>query len=186
MPTYLDYYRTPEWVTRPLYQEIWPHLSKTGTILDPCAGDGVLVEPVAPRNRVMCIDIDKEKVKILASKGFHTLQDDFRKTGYRTTDTTLIIGNPPFSQAQAFVQACLERKQDKTWITLLMKLSLLEAKNRYKWWKNMPQRPALRILSARPSFTGDGHSDHAAYAWYIWTPKGVEISPLEWYGWEGE
>ena len=75
-----------------------------------------------------------------------------------------IITNPPFSLAQEFLDKSLEEADV---VIYLLRLGFLESINRKEFNTNNPP-DHLVVLSKRPSFTGNGKTDSAAYAWFIY------------------
>lgn len=103
---------------------------------------------------------------------------------------TLVIANPPFSQFEEFLDYAMKLadRNLNTSVMFLLRLNALGAQKRYDFWRGH-RRPALRVLSQRPSFTGDGHTDSTEYAWYLWRRGGVEWGDnwpaLNWYAPQG-
>lgn len=100
----------------------------------------------------------------------------------------LIIANPPFSQAQEFLEYALVMRaeaadwhQPKPTVIFLLRLNFMGAQKRYPFW-SAAERPKLRVLSQRPSFT-EGGTDMTDYAWFIWTDR--DIPALDWYAPQG-
>lgn len=88
---------------------------------------------------------------------------DYLQTKYPMVDC--IITNPPYSLAQEFVTKALT---EAPVVIMLLRLGFLESMKRNAWWQdNKPS--SLLILSKRPSFTEDGKTDGAGYAWFIWS-----------------
>ncbi|MEO6575502.1 MAG: hypothetical protein ABIP89_16760, partial [Polyangiaceae bacterium] len=94
-------------------------------------------------------------------------------------DLGLVISNPPFSLAQAFVQKSLDlAKPTRATVAVLLRLAFLESKKRAKFHADNPSD--VFVLTERPSFTGDGKSDSCAYAWFCFGPgRGNRWSILE-------
>jgi hypothetical protein len=97
----------------------------------------------------------------------------------------LIIANPPFSLAEEFLTCALriraaahdEGRARRPTVAFLLRLNFMGAQKRYPFW-SAAERPKLRVLSERPSFT-DGGTDMTDYAWFIWTDR--DIPALDWY-----
>jgi hypothetical protein len=80
----------------------------------------------------------------------------------------LIIGNPPYEYAEEFVRQSLRYLAPTGRIVFLLRLAFLESQERgVGLWR---EHPPYRVLtcSKRPSFTGNGKTDSAAYAVYYW------------------
>lgn len=78
----------------------------------------------------------------------------------------VIIGNPPYSLAQEFIEKCFTLLKDDGEIIMLLRTAFLESKKRYKFWQKHPLN-GLYVLSKRPSFTGEG-TDATSYSFMIW------------------
>lgn len=77
-----------------------------------------------------------------------------------------IIGNPPYSLAQEFLEKCFEVASENTKIIMLLRTNFLESKKRYDFWQKHHVN-GLYVLSKRPSFTGKG-TDATSYSWFVW------------------
>lgn len=74
-----------------------------------------------------------------------------------------IIGNPPYSHAEAHVRHALTLAPR---CAFLLRLAFLESTKRVAFWRD--HQPArVYVLAQRPSFTGGG-TDSAAYGWFVW------------------
>jgi hypothetical protein len=92
----------------------------------------------------------------------------------------IIIGNPPFSQAEPFIRHALQWLPTDGILVFLLRLSFLEGqKRRDGLFSEHPPR-AVAVCSKRPSFTGDGKTNATAFAAFLWR-KGYGGSPdLHW------
>jgi hypothetical protein len=97
----------------------------------------------------------------------------------------LVVSNPPFSLADAFIARTLDVVQPD-YAAFLLRLGFLGGRERFEalWSKHPPD--AIRVLIPRPDFTGGG-GDSADYAWVWWSRPGVRpvTPPIGWYvdGW---
>lgn len=83
----------------------------------------------------------------------------------------LIITNPPFSLALAFLQKSLG--EARTVISLL-RLNFLGSQKRRAFWQE--DRPShVLVLAERPSFSRDGRTDATEYAWFCWDWEGRHV-----------
>jgi hypothetical protein len=83
----------------------------------------------------------------------------------------LDIGNPPFSLAEQFLDRA---RQLADVVVLLERLSFLGSDSRAHRWHGYT--PDVYVLPNRPSFTNDGKTDSADYAWFVWGPPGIRAS----------
>lgn len=108
-----DFYATPAWCVR----AILPHLPTCGPILEPCAGDGaivdVLCEPggVSDFSLVDAMESDKERASALIVRGVACAHiDALSEEASQLWDMShgLIITNPPYGLALEFVQRAVK------------------------------------------------------------------------------
>ena len=78
----------------------------------------------------------------------------------------IIIGNPPYSEAQEFIEHSFELLKENGILIFLLRTNFLASKKRFEFWKMYPLSK-LYVLSKRPSFTGKG-TDATSYSWFIW------------------
>lgn len=80
----------------------------------------------------------------------------------------LVVGNPPFNLAEEFVHRGLACLKPNGQMHLLLRLNFLEGVNRRAtMWSTTPLSD-VRVFSKRISFTQDGRTDAAAYAFFSW------------------
>jgi len=114
------------WTPRPVVDLLWRWMVRCGfqpgpgsTMLDLAAGDGRLVEPVAPYCRLLLNDIDPRLVQVLRQKfpppQHIILQDDFRRAVRSIPLAHNAVGAPPWMQApdgeylpQRYIDVCAE------------------------------------------------------------------------------
>ena len=155
----LDFYETPPEVTRMILARLQP----ASIVIDPCCGDRAILRVVAevwPRAACAGIDIDPARA---ANKHADALGD--MSWGCRGAT---IITNPPFSRAEEFVRRALHEAGPSGTVAMLLRLAFLESRGRAALHIERPSD--VFVLAKRPSFTGDGKSDSAAYAWFVWGP----------------
>lgn len=93
-----------------------------------------------------------------------------------------IITNPPYSQAQEFIEHALKITPPWTKIAMLLKLQFLEGKKRKKFFEKHPPKIVYvhseRVMCAKNwdfEWLKKSWGSAVAYAWYIWEN-----------GWRGE
>ena len=153
----LDYYPTPEWC----YEELPINWKLFKSAHEPCSGDG----------RIVCF---------LESRGIPTTWSEISEgknflewTGH----TDLIIGNPPYSKAQEFVEHSLVRANT---VIMLLRLAFLSSKKRYPF-NTINQITALYTLASRPRFI-NGKSDYSDYGWFVWDKTNRTSIGFNWIG----
>ena len=175
-----DHYPTPPAAVDELLKELNP---AWGYVCDPAAGDGALLDAAlaeyTPERGYLAIEVDR------AHKPPHyVLYADYLTLPPSVDPPALFICNPPYALAQEFVTKMLAERGPDTIVAALLRLGFLGSRKRHEWWKeNHPH--AIRILSKRPSFTGDGKTDNSEYMWAIWfgrpSADNPRPRPLWWY-----
>lgn len=81
---------------------------------------------------------------------------------------TLIVGNPPYRWAEAFIRLSLAMLEPGGYLLQLLRLNFLEGQSRAEglWATHGPI--AVDTLARRPSYTGDMKTDATAYALFLW------------------
>ncbi len=162
-----DFYRTPAWATR----AILPHLPAAGSVLDPCAGDGTIIQALLDGGfggLVDAMEIDGERAA--AIPGADVLVCDALTEGedFWAIPHALVVMNPPFRLALRFVERALDAQDGHRGTTAaLLRLGMLASQARASFWRAAPAD--VYVLPRRPSFTGGG-TDSADYAWFVWGP----------------
>ena len=146
-----DLYPTPS----PAIDVLLPALSipPDTTFLEPCRGQGAIYD------RILCIP----RLYCELSEGLDYL------TWQPPCVVDLIITNPPFSLALAFLQKSLAEAPT---VIYLLRLNFLGSLQRRAFWHaNRPTH--VLVLPNRPSFDGTGRTDATEYAWFCWDRAGV-------------
>jgi hypothetical protein len=162
-----DNYPTPRYVIEGLINQI--DFSKVNSFLEPCKGDGRILEYIPNY-------INKDWCEIREGK-------DYFKYNF---NVDLIITNPPFSIALDFIKKSLN--EGKT-VCYLQRINWLGAQQRKDFWnENTPDK--LFVISKRPNFVKEYlislfgldvnlkekakeldltlGTDSTEYAWFIW------------------
>lgn len=170
-----DFYPTPKTAFDAMYeadQENWRLLHK---VLEPCAGDGNLVQFIKERHPTVYVvanELDIAHQPQLEQSGANLYSyNDFLAMPAVEGYYDIIITNPPFSLAQEVLEKVLDEWKPKRAI-MLLRLNFLASQKRKEFWqKHSPSR--IYVLSKRPSFTGNG-TDSQDYAWFVWDDKKYE------------
>jgi SAM-dependent methyltransferase len=80
----------------------------------------------------------------------------------------LVIGNPPYSEAETFVRQSLALLRPDGWLIFLLRLQFAESLTRFLLFTQEAPPRAIVTCADRPSFTGDGKTDASAYAYFVW------------------
>lgn len=150
-----DVYETPEWAVQALLKVI--PINHQWKYMEPCRASGRFYN----------------HMPLGSAWGEIREGVDYLSTSYNRVDC--IITNPPYLLAQEFVTKAL---QEADVVIMLLRLGFLESMKRWEWWQdNAPD--SLMILSQRPSFTEDGKTDGAGYAYFVWDKKNrLELRPF--------
>ena len=139
-------------------------------ILEPSCGGGSFLR--ACRERwpsstpwLIGVDVNPHATGLrLADAGY--CMDWLEVRGFPPGPPDLIIGNPPYCDAEAHVRNALEVVALGGLVGMLLRLAFLEGQGRRSFW-HLGQLRSVHVLSERPSFTGGG-TDACAYGWFCW------------------
>jgi hypothetical protein len=92
----------------------------------------------------------------------------------------LVIGNPPYGEAEAFVRRSLALLRPDGWLIFLLRLSFAESVTRFLMFTHEAPPFSVVTCSDRPSFTGDGKTDSSAYAYFVWQKGYQGKTILDW------
>lgn len=171
-----DFYATPINVIK-TFLDAYDRFSPGDVILEPSAGRGNFVQCLRERYegiKIHACELQTENAKTLFPFADLVMQGDYLASEFPCR-YDIIIGNPPYSLAQEFVDKSLSLLKEDGCLIFLLRAAFLESKKRFVWWQDkLPS--GLYVLNERPSFTGKG-TDATAYAWFIWDRKksGQEI-----------
>ena len=151
--TYRDFYPTPRYSIEPLVRAMnWPDRPR---ILEPCKGTGIIIDVVTE----MVPGAEFDWCEITEGRDFFAYEAPAEKFD-------LIITNPPFSQAQAFIDKSLTLAHC---VIMLLPLNYLGTQVRRDWWREVHACYGdlyFYVLSRRPRFVNNG-SDSNEYAWFV-------------------
>ncbi len=176
----LDDYPTPDWAI----DAILPWVPLDGGALEPACGSGAILKRIRERvphaNPLAGMEIDPTRAQEAREAGFLVRNVDALSDApaFEWGGFGLIITNPPFRQAEAFCRRALEAKGPRGCVAMLLRLAFLESAARYEFHREFPVT-ALHVFTSRPSFTSDGKTDSAAYAWFVWggLARGINFIP---------
>jgi hypothetical protein len=155
-----DFYATPEWCV----QKLMNNLPPLDRVLDPAAGNGAILEAIRTRYP----DVNQRGFEIVAEMArkdteFIATRDALGPGDWNAP--AYIIMNPPFRDAQKFVERSLLEVGHNGTVCALLRLNWLAGQSRREFHR---QNPAdVYVLARRPSFTGGG-TDATEYAWFVW------------------
>lgn len=163
--TTADLYPTPPWTVRALLRAVE---LPGGAWLEPAAGDGAIIRSV-PRADVAwdAVELREACRPALAPNVKRLRIGDFLATTILGR-YDVVVTNPPFSHAQAFVEKSLGCGR---WVVMLLRLGFCASKGRFPLMSRTA--PDVYVLPDRPQFAGTNR-DSADYAWFVWpteTPR---------------
>lgn len=174
-----DFYPTPSLFCERALSLLPSFLSEQPLrILDPGCGTGVWGQ--AAKRRWPHAVIDGVEIRdVDTPQGYRTMyRGDFRlqDTGM---DYHLIIGNPPFKYAEAFVRVGMANLIQNGHMLFLLPLQFLESEGRrVGLFREYPPREVH--VAGRISFSGNGKVDNTAFAVYIWQQGWNGTPSLKW------
>lgn len=172
-----DFYSTPAWATRSLLRAFGAIGLTRETVLDPCCGDGAILDVVKaewPWMKLAGYELNEQRADAARSKHSVKQRDALSAEPWTTTatDPRWIITNPPYGLALQFAQRAIaeisnenDHGQATGTVAMLMRLNWLASQKRAAWMR--AQTPSVFVLPKRPSFTGGG-MDATDYAWMVW------------------
>lgn len=179
---HLDAYDTPQELVEYLVGLL--PIEAESSVLEPSAGSGVwcleLIRTV-PGIHVEACEIREECREALVDAVTVACVHigDFLELPLGTFD--LVIGNPPFCDAEEHIRHALSRVRSGGHVAMLLRLAFLESRGRVPFWSAWPARKVW-ALSECPSFTGKG-TDSSAYGFFLWQ-KGyrgpTELEVVSW------
>lgn len=159
-----DHYVTPAWAIQRFLEAYQP--PARGRILDPCAACGELLlsaEKFFPGALFGACEINPKFETSLREVTSAALIGDFLANveTLKACQFDFVLTNPPYAQAQDFVEAAL---QVAPTVAMLLRINFLASKRRREWLNKLD--PGIFVLPNRPSFTGEG-GDQTEYAWFV-------------------
>ena len=197
-----DNYQTPLKLAQAICVRLAGVMPAPNSVIEPSAGLGRFI--IASREAWPKADITAVELR-------EECEDPLKKCGatricmglWETVDLSnapvpdLIVGNPPYENAQQHLELSLSRvRQPKVspgsagepslggYAAFLLRMAFLNSQARVRTlWDLQKGFRYLMPLAQRPSYTGDGKSEHSEYAVYVFQAgyKGnAEILPHLW------
>lgn len=162
-----DFYATDPDAVRKLLE-----VEKFNTnIWEPCAGQGHIGKTLEEYGY-------KVKATDLIDRGYG--QDGISLLDCEEKFNGDIVTNPPYKDAQKFVEKMLDLVNDGSKVACLLKIQFLESQSRQKLFKKHPPK-YVYIFSKRTNCAKNGRFDlytssAVCYAWFVWE-KGFNSDP---------
>lgn len=166
----LDFYATPDALAFALCANLARH-TPWACVVEPSAGNGPFVRAARamwPTAKIVAVDVCADRLPELSRAGADAvLVSDWRQIASLPTEgRTLIVGNPPFREAEEHIRHATRLMRDGDTLAFLLRLNLLGSRSRLALWAETPLAEVAPIVP-RPSFTGGG-SDATEYALFRW------------------
>jgi hypothetical protein len=136
-------------------------------ILEPSVGGGAFLDAAKarwPKAYTIACDVDQDMAAYSGADA--CLYGDFIQFTKIGREPHIILGNPPYREAQEHVEHAISLLPLGGRLAFLLRLGFLESRKRAEFWKAHPLKE-LHVLCERPSFTGGG-TDSAAYGFFVW------------------
>ena len=178
-----DFYPTPDLLAR-VAASLLPRQFEPRRVLDPGAGNGPWGKAACERWPLADVDGVEIREDAPVQRRYSTwYRGDFLKMelddGY-----DLVVGNPPYSDAQAFIEKSLMLTRDGGHVMFLLRLAFLEGKHRAETLYRHQRPQKVYVLAERPSFTPNGKTDATAYALFLWRNGSHDNTDLEFLSWK--
>lgn len=163
-----DFYATPLETVYALLDN-YGDIDPNDLILEPSAGNGNIIQALRNRgyqNFIEAVELRESELNNLDKLASEVSICDFLMDFEATCKYDVIIGNPPYSLAQKFIDKSLELLAPGGRLIFLLRTNFLESQKRFEWWQDKTPN-GLYVLNKRPSFTGKG-TDATSYSWFIW------------------
>lgn len=183
-----DDYQTPVKLTQAVCQRLTSVLPPPSVVVEPSAGVGNFVRAAKefwPKANIIAVEVREECRQQLVDAGAGKVTIAPWETVVGFTDAPdLILGNPPYEFAQPHLELALNHVKPDGHVAFLLRMAFLNSQERVRTlWDAKKGFRYLLPLAQRPSFTGDGKSEHSEYAMYVFQ-KGyqgnAEILPHLW------
>lgn len=162
-----DTYSTPLWCTHRALEAI---ALPDGLWVDPCAGTGNIIQAcqmVRPEDITWkAYELRPECMEPLVNIDANPTIVDFTSEGLKPVQADVVIMNPPFRLAQAFIEKGLRHADH---VVVLLRLNYLGSDLRNSFMRN--DCPDVYVLPNRPSFESNGRTDSIEYAWMYWRKR---------------
>jgi hypothetical protein len=173
-PNALDYFPTPPWATRALFQHVLPALDveAIGRVWEPACGEGHMAAVIAEFTTAPVIASD------IFPYGYGTAPHDFLHD-VPLTAAEWIISNPPFSIACEFTLRALELAAEG--VAMLVRTQWIEGVGRYKaLFHDRPPTVYAPFVERVPMVKGRWDPDAStatSYAWFVWCERNAGVPP---------
>ncbi len=182
-----DFYRTPAEVTRALCDEFKLRRIEPWTILDIGCGDGAIgrvMRQAWPKSKINGVELDNERFTLAYAKGGYDVMSNGDWTNPAPLSIAfdqpgLIVSNPPFKFALAFMKLALQRVRPGGHVAFLL-ISQFDQETvfddeRGKFLDSLRKADGSEGYGklrwkGRIDFRGDGRTDRVSHEWLVIGP----------------
>lgn len=169
-----DWYPTPRFCSHRLLDEV---SLPDGCWLEPAAGTGTLIQAINGHNSVTptwdACEVSFWAYQALKPLCNNLIIGDFLRSDFEVGKYSVVITNPPYSQAMEFIEKGLSLKPEV--LALLLRVNFLGSGERCSFLRH--NAPDIYVLPNRPSFAFKG-TDACEYAWFLWGKEPKEHGKL--------
>lgn len=195
----LDLYGTPADVALACCRRIGADIGyQPGEIIEPSAGPAAFVRAARatwPHVAVNAVDIDGAHGETCLAVGAASfIESDWPTQAAQWNEVRrrapresflaplLIVGNPPFSAAEAHIAAAIELLRHGELLAFILRMSFLGAQDRIDFFQKYPPL-SVAVILPRPPYDGEG-GDNADSCLFIWQKgrRGLPVieDPILW------
>ena len=151
---------------------VLPSEFNPGIVLDPGAGSGVWGKAIKERyTNTSLVGVELQHLTMPEGYALWLSGYDFLDQTIDYGNFDLVIGNPPYSLAEEFLERSYNMLNPGGWLVFLLRLSFLESHKRFsKYYQDYTSmKPfSIWVSTRRVSFTGNRKSDNTAYMVGAW------------------
>lgn len=165
-----DFYATPRWCVESMLRSDAAPVG-VGVIIEPSCGDGAMLDVLRERlpfHAIVGFDINRARVTEARRRGHSVEVADWLEASDIGDEPAWVVGNPPYSLAQEFVEHSLALAPPGSRVTFLFRLAFLSSQARAHLYAGSAGFRHLGVLGRRPSFTPGGGTDSSDYGWFTW------------------
>lgn len=175
-----EHYETPKWAVKSILDKEL----LTRCVLEPCVGNGVIVNEINKYYGLNTLDITTNDIY---DWGFNPyLKTNFLEMNRPFGGDFTVIMNPPFSLATQFVEKCLDEWNVRK-VICFQRFAWRESATRRDFWDKYPPNRIYICGNRATCWRADIPKEErksgstTAHAWYVWErgqPKGTLMGEI--------
>jgi hypothetical protein len=176
LPDALDFFPTPLWSTRALFQNVLPHLGieTIGSVWEPACGEGHMAAVIGEFT-------DQVTASDIFDYGYGKAPHDFLHDDPLAAPRW-IVTNPPFKIACEFTLRALDLATEG--VAMLVRTQWIEGVGRYRQlFRDRPPTVYAPFVERVPMVKGRWDPDAStatSYAWFVWFKTAAVHSRIFW------